>query len=166
MVWQESFVEMSCRGVRTAAQRCSRNLTASLPSSMLRRQHCSLHKEGRRVLVFGLRAQREYEQVPGPGRPRRAEKLRARIASRNHALSLPGLATSSSAIGQHPVVVSEIGFLERDGKDEADSLPTTGRDDVGRIDHVLVHPDERYIEVVRARNSGGILFRPGDEQRL
>ena len=40
-----------------------------------------------------------------------------------------------------PVVVSEIGFLERDRTDEADSSSPLGRDDVGRIDHVLVHPD-------------------------
>jgi hypothetical protein len=45
-----------------------------------------------------------------------------------------------------PVIVSEIGFLERDGKDESDVVTTTGRDDVGRIDHVLVHPDADILK--------------------
>lgn len=40
-----------------------------------------------------------------------------------------------------PTIVGEIGFLERDENASADRSDRIGREDVGRIDHVLVHPD-------------------------
>ena len=47
---------------------------------------------------------------------------------------------------EHPLVVGEVGFLEREepSVDIQDDKPL--REDVGRIDHVLVHPDLQHLQ--------------------
>lgn len=78
-----------------------------------------------------------------------------------------------------PTIVNEIGFLERVVSDETDDPVTISRDDVGRIDHVLVHPDTDILKwcafeiqavyfsgpamqsdfkMIASRQSGGIPF--------
>jgi len=44
-----------------------------------------------------------------------------------------------------PLVVGEVGFLERENGEAADASPRPGREDVGRIDCVLVHPDREPL---------------------
>lgn len=44
-----------------------------------------------------------------------------------------------------PMIVAEVGFLEREDLAEADAGDRYGREDVGRIDHVLVHPDTTHL---------------------
>lgn len=40
----------------------------------------------------------------------------------------------------NPFVISEVRFLEKYGAGEGGAAPSTGREDVGKIDNVLVHP--------------------------
>ena len=65
-----------------------------------------------------------------------------------------------------PVIVSEIGFLEREGWDEPDNVGITSRDDVGRIDHAgLVHPDADILKWCALEIQAVYSFRTGHAQR-
>ncbi len=44
-----------------------------------------------------------------------------------------------------PLIVGEVGFLEREELSATDTDDWYGREDVGRIDHVLVHPDTSHL---------------------
>ena len=44
-----------------------------------------------------------------------------------------------------PVVVGEVGFLEREVRNEEQGSGVSGFDDVGRIDNILVHPDHEPL---------------------
>lgn len=62
-----------------------------------------------------------------------------------------------------PMIVAEVGFLEREDLADTDAGDRYGREDVGRIDHVLVHPGPR-IYLVRRRNASRLFLRRIDGQ--
>ena len=45
----------------------------------------------------------------------------------------------------NPLVIGQVRFLERGDRNNAESSGEPGREDVGRIDHVLVHPDTEHL---------------------